>query len=82
MLGVGRFLRQQYGHFLTNDLREVNLMSSAAERCQATGQFTVNGAYPADQANKIRPIPMRVDSVSGSNVLNDTKLVLPITVCY
>lgn len=66
MLGVGRFLRERYAHFLTDDIREVNLLSSAAKRCQETGQSTVNEAYAMNnQTNELRSIPILVDAVSA-----------------
>ena len=63
MFNVGRFLRQQYADFLSDDTREVAVLSSALERCVETGRLTVRGAYPAINQTKLRSVS-HVDEVS------------------
>ena len=45
MYDVGRYLRRQYGNFLSEDVHEVYTRSSGKERCLESIQLLVNGAY-------------------------------------
>lgn len=68
MFKVGLFLRKRYANFLTDDLGEVTVQSSAINRCQETGRFVVSGAYQSsDRLNELRSVPLRVDKVGKSS---------------
>ena len=42
---VGRWLRQEYGHFLSDNVHEIYVRSSGKERCLESAELLVNGAY-------------------------------------
>lgn len=68
MFEVGQFLRERYAHFLTDDLGEVSVRSSAIDRCQETGQWVVSGAYRANnRTNELRSVPVQIDKVANAH---------------
>ena len=63
---VGRWLRREYGQFLSDDAHEVYVRSSGKERCLESAQLLVNGAY--------KPTP------SSAWAWNRSELWLPVPV--
>lgn len=45
MYDVGRYLRRQYGYFLSEDVHEVYARSTGRERCLESVELLVSGAY-------------------------------------
>lgn len=74
MYRLGKYIRNRYGDYLSDDIKEVKALSSDKDRCIESVLMSVSGAYPPQKNEKcdeniLRLVPVHtnpqpVDSVS------------------
>lgn len=78
LYALGKFVRTQYSHFLTDDPREVISRSSGANRCIQSAALFLAGAYPPkgrwvwDQNLPWQPFPIMSRPRPEDGLLNPT----------
>lgn len=74
MFRLGRYLRSRYSHFLSDDIKEVKVLSSDKDRCIESVLMSVSGAYQSTRSDRcgenvlrlfpVHTTPWRFDCVS------------------